>query len=164
MTTKRVIMAMVLAAACTMGVKAQTASQDPDSLYTKTLLKAGDTAPQFEMLKSGKWTVIDFWATWCPDCRREVPTMKEMYEKYGATVNFVGVSFDTDRTKLDKYCQDNGVKWPQYCEQKKWKDTQISKDYGIGWLPTMYLISPDGKVAYTTVLAERMAAKLSELK
>ena len=48
-------------------------------------------------------------------------------------------------------------------EPKKWKETQISKDYKISWLPTMYLINPEGKVVYTTVLAERMAKKLDEI-
>ena len=51
----------------------------------------------------------------------------------------------------------------QYSEFKKWKETQISKDYKISWLPTMYLINPEGKVVYTTVLAERMAKKLAEI-
>ena len=119
--------------------------------------------PAFPALKKGTWTVLDFWATWCPDCRREIPTVKEMYKKYGTCAKFIGVSMDTDKQKLDNYTQANGVEWEQYSEFKKWKETQISKDYKISWLPTMYLINPEGKVVYTTVLAERMAKKLAEI-
>ena len=139
------------------------ATQDADSLYAKALLPVGTKAPAFPALKKGTWTVLDFWATWCPDCRREIPTVKEMYKKYGTRAKFIGVSMDTDKQKLDTYTQTNGVDWEQYSEFKKWKETQISKAYQISWLPTMYLISPEGKVAYTTVLAERMNKKLAEI-
>ncbi len=148
------------------GAQAQnetTTSQDPDSLYAKQLLAQDVEAPAFPALKKGTWTVLDFWATWCPDCRREIPTVKAMYEKYGTRAKFIGVSMDTDKAKLDSYTQANGVGWEQYSEFKKWKDTQISKDYKVSWLPTMYLINPEGKIAYKTVLAERMGKKLAEI-
>ena len=137
--------------------------QDVDVLYAKNLLAVGTEAPAFPALKKGTWTVLDFWATWCPDCRREIPTVKEMFLKYGTRAKFIGVSMDTDKQKLDNYTQANSVEWEQYSEFKKWKETQISKDYKISWLPTMYLINPEGKVVYTTVLAERMAKKLAEI-
>lgn len=140
-----------------------TDAQDPDSLYAKNLLPVGSEAPTFPALKKGTWTVIDFWATWCPDCRREIPTVKEMNQKYSGKVKFVGVSMDTEKEKLNNYCESNGIVWEQYSEFKKWKETQISKDYKISWLPTMYLINADGKVAYATVLAERMNKKLAEI-
>ena len=164
MKMKRTVLSMLLMASCALGIHAQgNVSQDPDSLYTKGLLTVGTEAPAFSALKSGKWTVVDFWATWCPDCRREIPTVKELYAKYGKDVAFVGVSFDTQKANLDKYTQENGVEWEQYSELKKWKETQISKDYHIQWLPSMYLIDPQGKVAYVTVLAERMGTKLAEI-
>lgn len=161
---KKVILSLLLMAGFAMGAQAQnSATQDADSLYTKNLLAVGTEAPAFPALKKGTWTVLDFWATWCPDCRREIPTVKSLYEKYGTRVKFIGVSMDTDKTKLDNYTQANQVGWEQYSEFKKWKDTQISKDYKISWLPSMYLIDPEGKVAYKTVLAERMGKKLAEI-
>ncbi len=163
---KRTILSLLLIAGFALGIQAQTktsATQDPDSLYAKDLLAVGTEAPAFPALKKGVWTVLDFWATWCPDCRREIPTVKKMNQKYGTRAKFIGVSMDTDKAKLDSYTEANGVDWEQYSEFKKWKDTQISKDYHISWLPTMYLINPEGKVAYTTVLAERMELKLAEI-
>ena len=162
MNMKRMILSMLLMACCTLGIQAQT-TQDPDSLYTKGLLTVGTEAPAFPALKNGKWTVVDFWATWCPDCRKEIPTVKSLYEKYGKEVKFIGVSFDTQKANLDKYVEANGIKWEQYSEFKKWKETNISKAYNIQWLPSMYLIDPQGKVAYVTVLAERMGQKLADI-
>lgn len=166
---KKAIFSLLLMAASVIGASAQGSAttaqnpQDVDVLYAKNLLAVGTEAPAFPALKKGIWTVLDFWATWCPDCRREIPTVKEMFQKYGTRAKFIGVSMDTDKQKLDNYTQANGVEWEQYSEFKKWKETQISKDYKISWLPTMYLINPEGKVVYTTVLAERMAKKLAEI-
>lgn len=172
---KKALLSLLLVMASIIGAQAQNsgakatqtaqpaATQDADSLYAKALLPVGTEAPAFPALKKGTWTVLDFWATWCPDCRREIPTVKEMYKKYGTRAKFIGVSMDTDKQKLDTYTQTNGVDWEQYSEFKKWKETQISKAYQISWLPTMYLISPEGKVTYTTVLAERMNKKLAEI-
>lgn len=161
--------------------------EDLDAKYTQGLLAVGTEAPDFTIKdeKTGKtkfslrdmrpkmvdgvqqpgvWTIIDFWATWCPDCRREMPTLQEIYKKYKNKVEVVGVSFDTDKNRLDKYCKDNKIAWQQYSELVKWKETKISKEYNISWLPTMYLIDPEGNVAYTTVLAKNMMQKIDELE
>lgn len=184
---KKVTLSLILLVAAVLGIQAQgTTEKDLDAKYTQGLLKVGTEAPDFtikgkksdknifqlskmrpittkEKQIPGVWTLIDFWATWCPDCRKEMPTLKEINEKYFTKLQMVGVSFDTDSTKLSQYCKDNNINWPQYSEYVKWKDTKISKEYNISWLPTMYLIDPDGKVAYTTVLAENMKKKIEEL-
>lgn len=163
---KSFILSCLFVALSACGAQAQSVNgqvEDLDAKYTKGLLAVGTDAPDFSKLEKGSWTIVDFWATWCPDCRREMPTLKEIYETYSSKVKVVGVSFDTDTTKLSSYCEANKVSWPQYCEGKKWKDTQISKSYRISWLPTMYLIDPSGKVAYTTVESAKMLAKIQEL-
>ena len=112
----------------------------------------------------GVWTVLDFWASWCPDCRKDMPKVKEISKKYLTKIQLVGVSFDTDKEKMNKYLSNNHYnRWMQYCEGKKWKETQISKDYHISWIPTSYLIDPEGKVYFTTVKAEEMMQKLDSL-
>ena len=118
--------------------------------------KDGKTVP-------GVWTVLDFWASWCPDCRRDMPMVKAIYDKYNTKIQVVGVSFDTDEAKMKKYLGDNQYTWLQYCEFKKWKETKISKDYHISWIPTSYLINPEGKIAFSTVKAEEMMKKLASL-
>lgn len=164
---KKAILSLLVSAVCATSMTAQTTEttqqQDPDSLYTTSLLTVGTEAPQLEGVVKGKWNVVDFWATWCPDCRREIPTMKALYEKYGKQVNFLGVSFDMNHDALDKYVEENGIKWQQICQLKKMKDSETAKAFGIKWIPSLYLISPDGKVAYTTVVTERIGKKLEEI-
>ena len=151
------------------------AAEDDDAKYATDLLKPGTVAPDFTLATAdgskltlsalrGKYVVLDFWASWCPDCRRDLPTVASMHKTYGERgVAFVGVSFDTTKESLQKAIADFGIAYPQVSELKKWKETKVSADYHIKWIPTMYLIAPDGKVALATVMADKMAAKLAEI-
>lgn len=151
--------------------------QDPDEIYAKNLLKPGTKAPNFTLKTydgrpvslsdyRGKYVVLDFWATWCPDCRKDIPAMKELYNQFSTRgVDFIGISFDTDKevwakTFFEKY----GMNWIQVSELKKWKKgTFIDKLYNISWIPTMYLIDPQGKVVLGTVLTSKLKAALDVL-
>lgn len=88
------------------------AAQDADSRYATELLKPGTEAPDFTLKDingteytlsqlRGNYVVLDFWASWCPDCRKDVPMLKELYAKYGERIKFVSVSFD-DKKKIGK--------------------------------------------------------------
>ena len=150
-------------------------AQDADSKYAENLLKAGEAAPNFVLNGSdgasvsleayrGSYVVLDFWASWCPDCRRDIPAVKEMYDTYyNKGVAFVSVSFDTDSAAWKKCLNDYGMKWTQVSELKKWKETQVSKDFHIEWIPTMYLIDPEGKVVLGTVMTTKMKSVLERL-
>ena len=154
---------------------AQTAAQDSDAKYATDLLKPGTEAPDFTLptpdgktvtLSSlrGRYVVLDFWASWCPDCRKDLPAIAALHKTYGTRgVEFVGVSFDDKKESLDKAIAQYGIDYVQVSELKKWKETKISALYNIKWIPTMYIIGPDGKVALATVMADKLAAKLAEI-
>ena len=142
---------------------------------TSSLISVGKPAPDFTLnsvtnkpvsLKDyrGKYLLIDFWASWCPDCRALNPTMVTLYNKYkDKNIEFLGVSFDTDKSALDKYLSTSGITWTQVSEFKKWKETTISKQYGIKWIPTIYIIDKKGKVLFTSLDEKGIDEKLSEL-
>lgn len=154
---------------------ASAAAQDADSLYAKDLLEPSTQAPDFALASpSGKvyslkdhlgkgYLVLDFWASWCGDCRKDIPAVKTLYEKYGDRVTFWGISFDDNKEKWTKCIEQNGMGWIQLSELKKWKETEVSKLYHINWIPTMYLISPQGKVVLATTQVEKLATKLAEV-
>ena len=94
----------------------------------------------------GKVLVIDFWATWCPPCVEEVPHMKEVHEKYQAKgVEFVGISLDTSKEKLEAFIKTNGLNWTQTFSGKGWDDP-TAKKYGVTGIPSIWVVGVDGKV------------------
>lgn len=170
MTIRRIFMSMVMVVAMAIGAMAQ----DADAQYAKDLLQPGTAAPDFTLaapdgtkhaLSSlrGSYVVLDFWASWCPDCRKDTPMLKELYSKYGQTIKFVSVSFDDNKDNWTQYIEKNGMEWLNLSELKKWKQTDISKLYKIKWIPAMYLIDRQGQIILSTVMIDKLAAKLKEL-
>lgn len=170
MNIKRTITcALAAIALCTAAL-----AQDADSLYAKDLLQPGTEAPDFTLASPdgtehtlsamrGKYVVLDFWASWCPDCRKDIPEMKQLYDKYGSNIRFVSVSFDDKREAWTSCIEQNNLRWLQVSELKKWKETNVSKLYNIKWIPAMYLIDRQGRIVLSTVMIEKLAAKLKEL-
>lgn len=158
-------------------VKAQFGLEpDFDAKYATELVKAGTMAPDFKMKTidgktfklsqlKGKTIVLDFWASWCPDCRKDAPEVVRMYKEYAPQgVEFVGVSMDTDIAAWKKACEQYGITYTQVSELKKFKETDIAKAYGVKWIPSMVVIDKDGKVALSTVLTYKVDKYLKELR
>jgi thiol-disulfide isomerase/thioredoxin len=94
----------------------------------------------------GKVVLIDFWATWCPPCREEVPNVVAAYKKYHAQgFEVVGISLDQDKDALAAFTQAHGMVWPQYYDGSGW-DNMISKPLGIDSIPAMWLVGKDGNL------------------
>lgn len=174
MKISKLLLAMLLIGG--VGVKAQPALQDFDAKYAAELVKPGTVAPDFKMKTpegknfqfakwaKGKTVVLDFWASWCPDCRKDAPEVVRLYNdyhKYG--IEFLGVSMDTDVEAWKKAIEKFGIKYPQVSELKKFKETAISKAYGVNWIPSMVVIGPDGQVKLSTVLTYKVDKYLKEL-
>ena len=107
------------------------AGQDDDALYAKDMIKVGEAFPTVSFGTAldgrvlsvkdfaGKYLVLDFWATWCPDCRKDVPALVEAYKRFASDqVVFVSISWDQDRERLEKFMADNGITWTQVCDFK----------------------------------------------
>lgn len=168
------LLAMLLMGAT--ATRAQSAQQDFDDKYATELVKAGTAAPDFKMktpdgktiqlskFAKGKTVVLDFWASWCPDCRKDAPEVVRLYEKYRQYgVEFIGISMDTDVEAWKKAIEKFGIQYPQVSELKKFKETDIAKAYGVKWIPSMVVVGPDGEVKLSTVLTYKVDKYLKEL-
>ena len=164
---------LVLAALAAL-VSCRNAVKDADSEYAVDMFKKGEVLPAFSLEDrtgvvrtqadfAGKYVVYDFWATWCPDCREDVPAMKDLYAKYGDKVTFVGISFDTDPEKLDAFVAENGIGWMQLSDFVTKKESKVADDFRVKWIPSMYLVDPDGKVVLGTVMVSKLVLALEAL-
>jgi len=90
----------------------------------------------------GKVVLLDFWATWCPPCRAELPNVVKTYEKYHAKgFEIIGISLDRaqDREKLTSFLKDKDMTWPQFFDGKYWQNKLAAK-YGVNSIPATYLL------------------------
>ena len=157
-----------------MAMVSTTTAQGLDEKYAADLLPVGTKVPDLVDPTHkvhpiddfrGRCLVLDFFASWCGDCRKDMPEMKKLYTQYDIQgVNFIGISFDTDADKLQEYMDKEQMPWRVLSELEKMKDSKMAKDYHIQWIPTMYLLDTEGHVVLATVEIEKLKAKLEELK
>ena len=176
---KILIMAMMIAGAALGAptVQAQQTAQPPqeedlDAKYGAELLKPGTVAPDFTLKDldglpvklselRGRRVVLVFWASWCPDCRAEVPDLKAMYTAADpAKVEFVSVSFDREFDTLQKFAADNALPGIQLFDPAGKKESKVGADYHVKWIPSLYLIDATGRIELGTVVAAKIASAL----
>lgn len=154
----------------------QSTETDFDAKYATSLLQPGHVAPDFTLKTvtgtdfslselKGSYVVLDFWASWCPDCRKDAPEVVRLFNQYkDKGVRFVGVSFDVDATAWKAAISKYGMDYTHVSELKKMRESAIAKTYGVNWIPSMLLIGPDGKIVLSTVMVEKMTKTLADLK
>jgi thiol-disulfide isomerase/thioredoxin len=96
----------------------------------------------------GKVTVVNFWATWCPPCKREIPTFIELQEKYAHRgVQFVGIAID-NKDQVSAYVDGAGLNYPTLLGNEK--AVAISREYGnrLDALPYTVIIDRHGDITF----------------
>ena len=139
--------------------------QQPGVMFTDIEL-ADTTGVQHklsEYVGRGNYVLIDFWASWCGPCMREMPQVKALYDKYHAKgFDIVGLSFDRDHKNWVGAIQRKGLNWHHLSDLKYW-DTLAGRTYGINAIPATLLVGPDGKIVAANLHGEELAAKLKEI-
>jgi cytochrome c biogenesis protein CcmG, thiol:disulfide interchange protein DsbE len=101
----------------------------------------------------GQPVVINFWATWCPPCREEIPRLVEAYQREKDGVAFVAIS-DEPADVVAPFVKENAIPYTNLLDG----GDRVSSAYGIKALPTTVFISRDGeiRVYYTGAMSARI--------
>ena len=94
---------------------------------------------------AGKVVLLDFWATWCPPCREEIPHVAKLYKQYhDQGLEVVGISSDNDKRVMAAFLKDHAeMPWPElFGSTSGWHP--LTKKYGINSIPRMYLLDRNG--------------------
>ena len=107
----------------------------------------------------GRVTIVNFWATWCPPCRAEIPDLVKLQDKYRNQLQIVGISEDEDGTdKVLRFAADHDMNYPIAMMSPELEQ----KFPGIGALPTSFIVDRDGRVVQKHV--GMLRANLTELE
>lgn len=94
----------------------------------------------------GEVVYVDFWATWCPPCRKSFPWMEEMHRKYkDAGLTIIAVSIDGKRESIEAFLKSNPVTFIIAHD----KGGKTADSFGLQGMPTSYLIDRSGHLHYT---------------
>ena len=121
-------------------------------------LMVGYTAPDFSLpaLQNGetialsdfrgKTILLEFWASWCGDCRRQSGHLWDLYDTYkGKDFEIIGISMDRSLRSWKKAVGQDQLSWPQACDGQG-VDSKVMLDYGVFSLPRNYLLDRNGVI------------------
>jgi thiol-disulfide isomerase/thioredoxin len=113
----------------------------------------------------GKYTIIDFWASWCKPCRIENPNVVNVYNKYhDKGLNIISVSLDKE-TQRDQWIQaikDDKMDWHHVSNLQFWQDP-IAQQYSIRSIPATFLLDENGIIIDKDLRGAALEAKIATL-
>jgi thiol-disulfide isomerase/thioredoxin len=126
-------------------------------LAKRMLLAPGQPAPEFTLTSidgkeyslsdfKGQIVYLDFWASWCGPCLREIPSLLKLKDAYkGKPIAFVAISIDDDKSAWEKMVNEKQLKGYQLHAEKAWQ-SDAAKHYQVYGVPTFVLIDGEGKI------------------
>ncbi|MDR1055264.1 MAG: AhpC/TSA family protein [Prevotellaceae bacterium] len=112
-----------------------------------------------EINKSKKYTLIDFWASWCGPCRKEIPNLKKLYGKYSSKgFEIISISIDKKEADWEKALKEEILTWPNFLDTKGASDA-----FNVKSIPAMFLVDDKGIIIAEKIRGEELETKLAEL-
>ena len=122
----------------------------------------GDTLNLSALVLPGRYTFIDFWASWCSPCRASFPHLRKVYETYGKRLTFLSVSVDKNDADWKQAMKEERLPWQQYCATRNFS-REIGKKYEIHSIPTFLIIDPEGKIIFSGHDSNELDVQLGKL-
>ena len=122
----------------------------------------GKTVKLSDYVGKGKVVLVDFWASWCGPCRREMPNLVEAYAKYkNKNFEIVGVSLDQSADAWKEAIKKLNITWPQMSDLKYW-NCEGAQLYAVSSIPHTVLIDGEGTILARGLHGDELQEKIAE--
>ena len=96
----------------------------------------------------GRVVIVNFWATWCPPCREEMPSMQRAYEQLREEgIEILAINIGEDEDTLSAFTADHPVEFPLLLDL----DSATIQRWPVKGLPTTFVVDPEGRLAYRAI-------------
>lgn len=123
----------------------------------------GDSVSLSDYVGKHKYVMVDFWASWCGPCMREMPNVKAAYAKYKKRgLEIVGISLDRDKAAWEGAVKRVGITWPQMTDYNA-QGSKAASAYGVQYIPYIVIFDKKGNIVAKNLHGDDMLQKLEEL-
>lgn len=149
-------------------LKSQRAASNVASVGNKAPAFSAQTPEGKELALSetlGKYTIVDFWASWCRPCRMENPNVVRVYNKYhDKGLNIISVSLDRpgQKNRWIKAIEKDQMDWYHVSNLQFWQDP-IPRSYGVRSIPATFLLDESGTIIAKNLRGQALENKIAEL-
>lgn len=129
----------------------------------KMMAPDGSQTSLYQFIGKGNFVLIDFWASWCPPCMKELPNVLACYKQYHPKgFDVVGVSLDEEAASWKGAIEKNQIPWHQMSDLAGWKSQAVSV-FSFSSIPHTVLVDPNGIIVVKNLRGEDLQNKLAEI-
>lgn len=164
-----ILLAVCAMSACSQSGKSQPVTESPEQSAKAPQYKDlampgmnGQTVKISDYVGVNRLVLVDFWASWCPPCRAEMPNVVRTYADFhDQGFEVVGVSFDSNKEAWVKGVEELMMPWPQMSDLKGW-ESKGAEVYGIHAIPANVLIDQQGRIIAKNLRGEELYNTVAE--
>lgn len=130
--------------------------------FTAANLK-GESVSLWPVIKANKYTLVQFWASWCGPCRKEIPLLKQLYTRYRPKgLQIISFSMDDNRNNWEKASEAENFNWLNVSDLQAFK-SPVARNYPIFGIPANVIVDQTGKILASNLLGKELEDKISNL-